>query len=90
MTTFRVPPSLAGRLRLRLRHGLGFAAGAYREAVGAAAEYAVARAAAQIVGAEVPSTRRRVRALRRHWIPCLETALACVDLAWSDASTRTP
>ncbi|WP_406100780.1 V-type ATP synthase subunit D [Streptomyces sp. NBC_01003] len=67
---------------------LGFAAAAYREAVGAAAEYAVARAAAQIVGAEVLSTRRRVRALRRHWMPCLETALARVKLAWSNASTR--
>ena len=54
---------------------------AYREAVRAAAEYAVARAAARIVGAEVLSTRRRVRALRRHWIPRLETALARVVLA---------
>ncbi|MDQ0957164.1 vacuolar-type H+-ATPase subunit D/Vma8 [Streptomyces sp. B4I13] len=54
---------------------------AYREAVRAAAEYAVAHAAARIVGAEVLSTRRRVRALRRHWIPRLETALARVELA---------
>lgn len=54
---------------------------AYREAVRAAAEYAVARAAARIVGAEVLSTRRRVRALRRHWIPRLETTLARVVLA---------
>ncbi len=36
---------------------------------------------ARIVGAEVASTSRRVRALRRHWIPRLQEALAHVDLA---------
>jgi V/A-type H+-transporting ATPase subunit D len=54
---------------------------AYTEAVRAAAEFAVARAAARAVGAEVLSTRQRVRALQRHWIPRLEQALARVDLA---------
>ncbi|MEV5480086.1 MULTISPECIES: V-type ATP synthase subunit D [Streptomyces] len=54
---------------------------AYREAVRAAAEYAAAQAAARIVGAELLSTRQRVRALRRHWIPRLETALVRVGLA---------
>ncbi|MFF4603208.1 V-type ATP synthase subunit D [Streptomyces sp. NPDC001339] len=54
---------------------------AYREAVRAAAEYAAARAATRIVGAELLSTRQRVRALRRHWIPRLEQALARVGLA---------
>ncbi|WP_329268305.1 V-type ATP synthase subunit D [Streptomyces sp. NBC_01451] len=54
---------------------------AYAEAVRAAAEYAVARAAARAVGAEVLSTRRRVRALRRKLIPRLEQALARVELA---------
>ncbi|MFF5958360.1 V-type ATP synthase subunit D [Streptomyces luteogriseus] len=54
---------------------------AYREAVGAAGEYAAARVASRIVGAEVLSTRRRVRALRRHWIPRLKTALDRVELA---------
>lgn len=54
---------------------------AYAEAVRAAADYAVARAAARSVGAEVLSTRQRVRALQRHWIPRLERALARVDLA---------
>lgn len=54
---------------------------AYRLAVRAAADHACARAAARIVGAEVASTSRRVRALRRHWIPRLQEALAHVDLA---------
>ncbi|MFG2859188.1 V-type ATP synthase subunit D [Streptomyces sioyaensis] len=54
---------------------------AYRAAVRAAAEYAVAQAAARIVGEELLSTRQRVRALRRHWIPRLEKALVRVGLA---------
>lgn len=51
------------------------------DAVRAAAEYAVARAAARAVGDEVSSTRQRVRALRRHWVPRLEAALARADTA---------
>ncbi|MEV0738491.1 V-type ATP synthase subunit D [Streptomyces sp. NPDC050549] len=54
---------------------------AYAEALRDAADYAVTRAAARAVGAEVLSTRQRVRALQRHWIPRLEQALARVDLA---------
>ncbi|MFD8126516.1 V-type ATP synthase subunit D [Streptomyces mirabilis] len=54
---------------------------AYRQAVRAATDHGCARAAARIVGAEVASTSRRVRALRRHWIPRLQEALAHVDLA---------
>ncbi|MFI9025189.1 V-type ATP synthase subunit D [Streptomyces sp. NPDC053560] len=76
---------------------------AYATAVRAAAEHAVARAAAETVGAEVRATRQRVRALRRHWIPRLEAALARTELAleqgehedavrrrWSAAAARTP
>ncbi|NBM18827.1 V-type ATPase, D subunit [Streptomyces sp. GC420] len=51
------------------------------EALRAAAAHAAARAAARAVGAEILSTRRRVRALQRHWIPRLEQALARADLA---------
>jgi V/A-type H+-transporting ATPase subunit D len=54
---------------------------AYRQAVRAAADYACARVAARIVGAEVTSTSQRVRALQRHWIPRLQEALAHADLA---------
>ncbi|MEV0173557.1 V-type ATP synthase subunit D [Streptomyces sp. NPDC050803] len=54
---------------------------AYAGAVRAAAEYAAARAAARAVGDEVLRTRQRVRALRRHWVPRLETALARADAA---------
>ncbi|WBO62187.1 V-type ATP synthase subunit D [Streptomyces camelliae] len=53
---------------------------AYRRAVSAAADHACNRAAARIVGAEVLSTRQRVRALQRHWIPRLQEALAHADL----------
>lgn len=49
---------------------------AYQQAVRAAADHACARTAARIVGAEVTGTSRRVRALRRHWIPRLQEALA--------------
>ena len=51
------------------------------EAVRAAAAYATAGAAARAVGDEVLGTRRRVRALRRHWIPRLEAALSHADTA---------
>lgn len=54
---------------------------AYREAVRAALDHAVARSAARTVGAEVLSTRQRVRALRRHWIPRLREALVRAELA---------
>ncbi|MEU0644979.1 V-type ATP synthase subunit D [Streptomyces umbrinus] len=54
---------------------------AYRRALRAAGEYAAAHAAAELIGAEVISTRRRVRALRRHWIPRLRDALTAADLA---------
>ncbi|MET9392911.1 V-type ATP synthase subunit D [Streptomyces sp. NPDC006624] len=52
---------------------------AYAEAVRAAAESAAAGEAARAVGAETRTTRRRLRALRRQWIPRLESALARVD-----------
>ncbi|GAA0552764.1 V-type ATP synthase subunit D [Streptomyces mordarskii] len=58
---------------------------AWREALRAGAEYAVARAAAGIVGAEVARTRQRVRALRRHWIPRLEESLAQIGLALEES-----
>ncbi|CAM5538266.1 MULTISPECIES: V-type ATP synthase subunit D [Streptomyces] len=58
---------------------------AYGRAVRAAAEYAAAHAAAQLVGAEVGSTGHRVRALRRHWIPRLREALDRSDLALEQA-----
>ncbi|WP_405909890.1 MULTISPECIES: V-type ATP synthase subunit D [unclassified Streptomyces] len=53
----------------------------YGRAVRAAAEYAAAHTAAELMGAEVISTRHRVRALRRHWIPRLREALDRAGLA---------
>ncbi|GAA2244282.1 hypothetical protein GCM10010430_27580 [Kitasatospora cystarginea] len=64
---------------------LAHAETAYRAAVRAAAEYAVARTAAHLVGAEKDRTRQRVRALRRHWIPRLTAELAAADLALEQA-----
>lgn len=58
---------------------------AYGHALRAAAEYAAAHAAAEVVGAEVISTQHRVRALRRHWIPRLREALDRADLALEQA-----
>ncbi|WKX69011.1 V-type ATP synthase subunit D [Streptomyces sp. XD-27] len=54
---------------------------AYRQALRAAAEYTALRAAADLIGAEAQRTRRRVRALRHHWIPRLEAALTQVGQA---------
>jgi V/A-type H+-transporting ATPase subunit D len=53
---------------------------AYEEAVRAAARHAVAGAALRAVTAEANATRRRVRALRHHWIPVLSRALAALEL----------
>ncbi|WP_327312693.1 V-type ATP synthase subunit D [Streptomyces sp. NBC_01235] len=71
------PPTSAAATNTALVH----AEGAYGRAVRAAAEYAAAHTAAELMGAEVISTRHRVRALRRHWIPRLREALDRADLA---------
>jgi V/A-type H+/Na+-transporting ATPase subunit D len=64
---------------------LAHAEAAYRDALRTAAEYATATAAARLLGAEVHTTRRRVRALRRHWIPRLTGTLTAIDLALEQA-----
>lgn len=58
---------------------------AYGRAVRAAAEYAAAHAAAELVGAELTKIRHPARALRRHWIPRLGEALGRADLALEQA-----
>ncbi|MGX1372641.1 vacuolar-type H+-ATPase subunit D/Vma8 [Streptomyces canus] len=75
------PPTAAAPANTALVH----AEAAYARAVRTAAEYAAARSAAELVGAEVVSTRHRVRALRRHWIPRLREALDRADLALEQA-----
>ena len=52
------------------------AAAAHREAVEAAVRYAATSRAASEIRAEIGRVTRRTRALRRHWIPRLEEALA--------------
>lgn len=75
------PPTSAAPTNTALVH----AEAAYGRAVRAAAEYAVAHTAAELMGAEVISTRHRVRALRRHWIPRLREAVGRADLALEQA-----
>ncbi|MFE9172158.1 V-type ATP synthase subunit D [Streptomyces kebangsaanensis] len=64
---------------------LAHAEAAYRAAVRAAAEHSAARTAAELIAAEAETTRQRVRALRRHWIPRLRRELAAVELALEEA-----
>ncbi|MFF7678978.1 V-type ATP synthase subunit D [Actinacidiphila glaucinigra] len=52
---------------------------AYREVVRSAASYAAAQSAVRIVEAEMSRTQRRVRVLRRHWIPRLQRELDRVE-----------
>ncbi|WP_433618701.1 V-type ATP synthase subunit D [Dactylosporangium sp. CA-139114] len=59
---------------------LSRAEAAYRAAALAAVRHAAADAALATVEAEMAATRRRVRALDRHWIPALEAALAARTL----------
>ncbi|MGI5240132.1 V-type ATP synthase subunit D [Dactylosporangium sp. CA-139066] len=66
---------------------------AYRGAALAAVRHAAADAALAAVEAEMAATRRRVRALDRHWIPALEAALAArtlqlAELEAADLSRR--
>lgn len=75
------PPTAAAPANTALVH----AEAAYGRAVRAAAEYAAAHAASELLGAEVISTRHRVRALRRHWIPRLREALDLAGLALEQA-----
>ncbi|MFD0542185.1 V-type ATP synthase subunit D [Streptomyces mexicanus] len=64
---------------------LAHAEDAYRAAVRAAAEHCTARTAADLIAAEAETTRQRVRALRRHWIPRLTHELSIIELALEEA-----
>lgn len=57
----------------------------YRAAVHAAAQYAVHRAAADLLAAEAERARLRVRALRHYWIPRLRSELTAVEIALEEA-----
>ncbi|MCF6474619.1 V-type ATPase, D subunit [Nonomuraea sp. MG754425] len=54
---------------------------AYRAALRAGLEHAIAAEAARIVAADIASTRRRIRALEDRLLPALEQALAAVELS---------
>lgn len=56
------------------------AAGAYRDALGAAARHAAADETARRLDAEVDATGRRLRAIEDRWIPRLRTALHRTEL----------
>jgi|UPI00041C0BF1 vacuolar-type H+-ATPase subunit D/Vma8 len=64
---------------------LAHAEEAYRDAVRAAAAHCAARTAAELIASEAETTRQRVRALRRHWIPRLAGELSIVELALEEA-----
>lgn len=57
----------------------------YRDAAVAAARHAAAAAALAAVETETLATRRRVRALDRHWIPRLGEALTAAQLQLAEA-----
>ena len=56
------------------------AAGAFRAAVVAAADHAVAQSALDTVERELYATRLRARALSRHWLPAMHDDLARIEL----------
>jgi vacuolar-type H+-ATPase subunit D/Vma8 len=58
---------------------------AYRRAVEAALTAAADQAAVRALDGAVDTTRRQVRALRRHWIPRLRDAVAHVDFTLEQA-----
>ena len=61
------------------------ATAAYREALSAAVDAAVALGAARALDEEVAATRFRLRAVQDRWVPRLERAAAALDLALAEA-----
>jgi V/A-type H+-transporting ATPase subunit D len=60
---------------------------AYRDALTAAVEAAVALAAARVIDDELAATRARARALEDRWVPDLVRALAALNLALAEAES---
>jgi V/A-type H+/Na+-transporting ATPase subunit D len=58
---------------------------AYREALSAAVDAAVALGAARALDEEVAATRFRLRAVQDRWVPRLERATSALDLALAEA-----
>ncbi len=61
------------------------ATAAYREALSAAVDAAVAEGAARALDEEVAATRFRLRAVQDRWVPRLERAAAALDAALAEA-----
>ena len=61
------------------------ATAAYRDALAAAVDAAVALGAARVLDDELAATRFRLRAVQDRWIPRLETAASALDLALAEA-----
>lgn len=57
---------------------------AYRTALESAVRHAAAREALRVVDREITTTRQRVRALDRRWVPRLREALADLELALAE------
>ncbi|MFF4615561.1 V-type ATP synthase subunit D [Nonomuraea jabiensis] len=74
-------PELDGAAPLPITAALVPARHAYRAALRAGLEHAIAMEAARIITAEVASTNRRIRALKDRLLPLLEEALTAVELS---------
>jgi len=61
------------------------ATAAYREALTAAVEAAVALGASRVVDAELATTRTRALALEVRWVPALQQELSDLELALAEA-----
>ncbi|MBE1588926.1 vacuolar-type H+-ATPase subunit D/Vma8 [Nonomuraea angiospora] len=74
-------PDLDAAAPLPITTALVPARHAYRAALRAGLEHAIAAEAARIMTAEVALTNRRIRALKDRLLPLLEEALAAVELS---------
>ena len=80
-------PPAEPRTRLAGSAAQTCATAAYREALTAAVEAAVALGAARVIAEELATTRTRARALEDRWIPHLEEALVTRDLALAESDS---
>lgn len=76
----RFPPEVTAVTAVAGTAAVPLAAAAFRTALQAGVAHAAARAAADVVAAEVTVTRTRLRAVQDRWVPGLEQALHDLEL----------
>lgn len=74
------PPDVQADTLIIGNAALSRARAAYRLALEAGVRHAATAAAVDVIDAEVVTTRQRQRALRKHWIPRLRSALTAVEV----------